>query len=555
MKKILTTALFLASIGLLQSCQQSAKVPPKTEEESAGDGAAAGSNSPAGVTSQTPDAASGSPDPAVVAVPNLSADCQATYDQLEKLRAGIPYVFSDLQRKPDEIDADLQTSIQLAEKFLEDCGDNSYSPGVKVLLARNLSSRYKRQQAAYKTNLTKQTGLAKLNRVQRAQIAAQVKTLMTSYLDRIEELGQEGLAASKPGTRPHCEALSVLADLSFTYLRDNESHRTLAGQYLAAGCEDVLKGNQDYYYNITMSYLRENKFEQAREHILQVLKDRSDRPQYVIYNICLFEALYALGEMESLEELMVLFQKEYVERLKDSTLPKSLWAQYSQWSLISDFWVGFATYALGDMDSARAGFQRYIDKIDQMEQELGQVGKELPSVVRIYRDFRARDYTKYIQEFHGKVPGVEFDDGVEWLTGRPINFARTREEGKVLGILFRQAKNIRALPFLKLLDSLQKQNPDKFTAATLSFMPKGLSAEGRQQRLDNLRNELQDNELGLSAGFDSSDKHQVFRGLHATVGSASFIIFDSEGKSAWYHVDPTSRDLNTLQRVADRLLQ
>ena len=232
MKKILTTALFLATIGWLPSCQQSARGPEKVEDEGDGAGAAAATTTPEKTSSP------GSSDPAVVTAPELSAECQEAYGQLQKLREGIPYVFSDLKRKPDEIDADLQRSIQLGEKFLADCGENAYSPGVKVLLARHLSSRYKRQEALYKTNLTKQTGLKKLNRTQRAQIAAQVKALMTAYLDRIEELGQAGLAASKPGTRTHCEGLSVLADLSFNYLRDNKSHRTLAGQYLAAGCED-----------------------------------------------------------------------------------------------------------------------------------------------------------------------------------------------------------------------------------------------------------------------------------------------------------------------------
>ena len=325
MNKILKTALFLATIGLLPSCQQSARGPEKTEEEGGGAGAAVSPKNPGKTVSPAgSEATPGLPGSAEVKAPELSADCQEAYDQLQKLRPGIPYVFSDLKRKPDEIDADLQRSIQLAEKFLADCGENAYSPGVKVLLARHLSSRYKRQEAVYKTSLTKQTGLKKLNRTQRAQIAAQVKALMTAYLDRIEELGQAGLAASKPGTRDHCEGLSVLADLSFNYLRDNKSHRTLAGQYLAAGCEDILKGNQDYYYNICMSYLRDNRFVEAREYILKVLKDRSDRHQYAIYNICLFEALYALGEMEELEELMVRIQKEYVERLKDSTLPKSI---------------------------------------------------------------------------------------------------------------------------------------------------------------------------------------------------------------------------------------
>ena len=59
----------------------------------------------------------------------------------------------------------------------------------------------------------------------------------------------------------------------------------------------------------------------------------------------------------------------------------------------------------------------------------------------------------------------------------------------------------------------------------------------------------------MSAGFDTTEKYKVFRGLHATVGSASFIMFDAAGQAAWYHVDPTERDLNTLQRNADRLMQ
>ena len=190
-----------------------------------------------------------------------------------------------------------------------------------------------------------------------------------------------------------------------------------------------------------------------------------------------------------------------------------------------------------------------------MEQELAQVGKQLPSVARIYRDFRARDYKKYLEEFQGKVPSLELDADVEWLTGKPVSFAAARKEGKVVAILFRQPKNLRALSFLKLLNGLQQQNPDKFVAVTLSFMPKGITPQARQQRADNLRGELQENELGLSAGFDITEKYKVFRSLHATVGSASFIMFDSAGQAAWYHVDPTERDLNTLQRVADRLMQ
>ena len=107
MNKILKTALFLATIGLLPSCQQSARGPEKTEEEGGGAGAAVSPKNPAKTAPSGSKVTPGLPGPAEVKPPQLSADCQEAYDQLQKLRPGIPYVFSDLKRKPDEIDADL----------------------------------------------------------------------------------------------------------------------------------------------------------------------------------------------------------------------------------------------------------------------------------------------------------------------------------------------------------------------------------------------------------------------------------------------------------------
>ena len=566
MKKLLTTTVLFAFLGVLQSCQPAARAPVETAQEEEAGGAATkgsaaakgGADADAGTTPAAPSGGTTAPAAVKPAEPPalaLSPECQAIYDELKKLRAGIPYIFHDLQRSHEDIDKDLIRSIELGDRFLKNCGESAYSAEVKASFARHLSSRYKRQEFAYKDALTKQLGLPKLTRAQRAQVAAQVKSLMKSYLDRIEQLGQEALAASRPGDATHCEGLSVLADLSFNYLGDNKSHIELSRQYIAAGCEDVLAGNQDYHFNIGMSLLREGQYEQARDHILEVLKERSDRAQFVLYNICLFEALYALGDLEGVENLMIRVQEEYGERMKDGSLPKSIWAQYQQWSLICDFWMGFASYGLGEVEVAQANFQRYVDRIDQMEQELAQAGKQLPSVARIYRDFRAKDYKKYLEEFQGKVPSLDLDAGVEWLTGKPVSLAAAREAGKVVAILFRQPRNLRAFSFLKLLNELQEQNPEKFIAVTLSFMPKGITPQARQQRADSLRGELQENDLGVSAGFDTTEKYKVFRSLHATVGSASFIMFDSAGQAAWYHVDPTERDLNTLQRIADRLMQ
>ena len=263
MKKLLTTTVLFAFLGVLQSCQPAARAPVETAQEEEAGGAATkgsaaakgGAGADAGTTPAAPSGGTTAPAAVKPAEPPalaLSPECQAIYDELKKLRAGIPYIFHDLQRSHEDIDKDLIRSIELGDRFLKNCGESAYSAEVKASFARHLSSRYKRQEFAYKDALTKQLGLPKLTRAQRAQVAAQVKSLMKSYLDRIEQLGQEALAASRPGDATHCEGLSVLADLSFNYLGDNKSHIELSRQYIAAGCEDVLAGNQDYHFNIGM---------------------------------------------------------------------------------------------------------------------------------------------------------------------------------------------------------------------------------------------------------------------------------------------------------------
>ena len=197
MKKLLTTTVLFAFLAVLQSCQPAARGPVETKEEEAGGGAGAKTTPAAPTASDTrPAPAAAKPvEPSALA---LSPECQAIYDELKKLRAGIPYVFHDLQRSHEDIDKDLRRSIELSDKFLKDCGESAYSAEVKASFARHLSSRYKRQELAYKDALTKQLGLPKLTRAQRAQIAAQVKSLMKGYLDRIEELGQEALRQILP---------------------------------------------------------------------------------------------------------------------------------------------------------------------------------------------------------------------------------------------------------------------------------------------------------------------------------------------------------------------
>ena len=143
MKKTLTFVVLFACLGLLQSCQPSARVPVDSEDE--GSGSEAGKSVVDGVAGIGKPEAGLKVEPSKAeAAPALSAECQAVYDEFNKLRAGIPYVFHDLKRSPQEIDDVLKKSIGLADKFLENCGESAYAAEVKVVFVRHLSSRYKR---------------------------------------------------------------------------------------------------------------------------------------------------------------------------------------------------------------------------------------------------------------------------------------------------------------------------------------------------------------------------------------------------------------------------
>ncbi|MCZ6794213.1 MAG: hypothetical protein O7J95_11440, partial [Planctomycetota bacterium] len=219
---------------------------------------------------------------------------------------------------------------------------------------------------------------------------------------------------------------------------------------------------------------------------------------------------------------------------------------------ISGFWLGFVRYALGDIEGAKKHLRENVEYLDRREEELTAQGKRLPNVQQIFRDFRARDVLMFLEEYQGKPARTDFKSGIRWATARTVDL--TRAKGTVMPVLFSKPGNGRCVDVLLELDEYDRAY-DGISAMTLGFLPAHLEEAQVEQRVENMLEGLARHGIQIPAGYDETPSTRVFRDLHATVGTATFMVFDSDGKVAWYLPDPRNMDRKIVKRVLDRLLK
>jgi len=280
----------------------------------------------------------------------------------------------------------------------------------------------------------------------------------------------------------------------------------------------------------------------------------SSVPESPASDIRQFEAMYAAGDLEGIEKLMQWIRDEYPKRIasvKDS-LARS---QYDQWYHRALFEIGLARLALCDRDGAEQSFKQYVTEVDNLEAKLEAEGRQIDSVLPVIRDFRARPLLKYIHEFYGKVPSVDFDLQDMWATGNKVTLKESR--GKVVAVVFRRPGDRRSQGFLQAIDKLVKEREKEgLVGLTVGFLSGKRTPEGDAIKIRDHAAELASLDVSLPAGFDpDSEKQSIFRGTFATVGTASFAVFNRKGEHAWFLQDPRDVDSKVAGRVIDRLLK
>ncbi|MBN1443470.1 MAG: hypothetical protein JXA90_12240 [Planctomycetes bacterium] len=522
---------------------------------------AAGEGADTGVALGAGESAEPAPPPeSAAAVPppggeGLSDACREMLSELRSLRKAIPLVFTDAGRPTSEIAKDVLRSMELGERFLKECGEGDDVPWVKASLGRDLLVRLDVFLSERRTHWSQvvsqqfadqQIAPAQKRRMIEEEVAAMLAEDMKLYRERIAKLGEEALAASADGSEARRMALELLADAAYRS-GDPQRQMALAQRVLAEFPESP--NASKYLIDIGQAYLHLGRYRECVDHMKRVAEQRSNDADYVLFNGVLFDGLYGIGDLEGMEALMRKIGEEYPERMK-SIEGRVMRGQYEQWYDLREFWIGYARFALGDIAGAQKALDSCRTYLEEKKARLVREGSDLPKVQEIYLEFRVKDILTFLETYQGQLPRVDFDEGVRWATGNKLTLAEAR--GKVTGVVFRNPGNAVAASFLQEMDSLAREN-DSVAAITLGFFPSRIEEGQAQQRLEAMRKDLETLRVAAAGGFDASPGQSIFRSLHGTVGTASFILFDREGRFAWYVMDPRERDRRMLERVVLRL--
>ncbi len=490
----------------------------------------------------------------------VKSDCDKWLARHQELRKGIPLLFVDLVRTPDAIEKDVRASIRLAERFLEDCGDSSEAALLTAYLARDLLTLFDRYVEDLQAKTKKQLEESGVPEEERpAELKQIVEEESEKSLGRIRELAADSLAMAPGGDVARWVSLALNADLA----RKDENFQGQVEfatklleefpdtQYRSKFLVDV--GNALYFLG---------RVDEAAVWMEKVIdKHKGDR-QYPTYLETYFYSLYSAGNLEGMEAVLNKMRSEYPARLAKER-SRHYRSQYELWYDTSTFWLGFARYARGEIEGAKKAWREGIEYLEAKQKTLQAKGLALPSVPKIYLDFRYRKMLHFVEEYHGKEPVViedcqtagtittaDLSEGIRWATEKKLTLKDAK--GQAVGVLFRLPGNQMAETFLLELNELNRE-AEGIAAVTLGYLPRKFDEAKVEKRLENMRREHRELELDMPGGFDESPNWCVFRSAFGLVGTPSFAAFDRKGRFAWYLQDPRDRDRMIMVRLLERL--
>jgi tetratricopeptide (TPR) repeat protein len=560
--RALSVSLAALATSLVAGCQSPPSGAPPTEggpaasqpPAAAPDGSGGGNGDAAGnaSVSRQPHAPLGGP-------------CEEMLVRLRDIDVLVPIAIAQAKRSQEQLNNDAREGIALARRFLAECPGTEPTAEVRALLARLLlarGGRHREEEAAARQKKLKDSGLSP-EEIEEAWKAEKEKLdgEMAAYHEEARILARLA-AGSREDRKARLTGLFVLMKLADQQGRFEDARR-LARELFA---EDPDHPNASSIHISTASgYLSERRYKEAAEHLRGVIEKREADPEYVVYNDLLFNALTGLGDLEGMEDLAHRIRAEYPDRMQGQAI-EYYRGLYEQWYYNALFWIGFVRMALGDVDGAKAAFRESIAEVEALEARLKPEGKVLNNVIKIYLDNRTRDLLQYLEDLHGKPPAtmdekgvarpLDFDLGPYWATEEKLTLEGSR--GKVVAAVCQTQgwHEGRSPPFLQAIDRLVKErSADGLRGVWLSFLTGRKGPEEDARALAALRDERKTLGVSLPAGYDPDRvSQQLFRSLHATVGTSTFFVFDRNGCYAWYMSDPLGRDVQIARRVIARIL-
>lgn len=226
--------------------------------------------------------------------------------------------------------------------------------------------------------------------------------------------------------------------------------------------------------------------------------------------------------------------------------PPAVRRQFEAYIDRMQFEIGFAHYALGQIDPAKEAFDRSFAWLSEKMKEgrLSQVGK-------IFYD-RAHRLRTVLGELHGR-PCPSLAPVDLWVSGGEFDIEAN--QGNVVALLFFPYGNERAEEFLRATQKFTEEHwSEGFRAAWVSY-PVGLNDLPKQG--EKLRAEASRLGVTMPVGLMTAEKMPIplcgeFR---LAMPTPTLVLVDRSGNVAWYKQDPTFRDFDTSHRVVRRLLR
>jgi tetratricopeptide (TPR) repeat protein len=464
-----------------------------------------------------------------------SGPCAERYQALKKLFDSLPRDFRSPGRPLEQVAREVEEGKKLAESLLAECGSSPLAAEVAYMEAFLILVTFERS-------------------VQAGEVKPE------TLADRVQELLGRAAAAAPAGSLRAAECLNLTAHLlkkRASYQPDPELRRR-DWEAMRESCRKLLSQRPDWperrsiQLSIADSFMAEGEFQEARAH-LETLALDSGGEEVFNYQEKLFDALSGCGALEAMEALVVRRQADYPERLLSPRITLLERQSMEVWLDLAEFWLGHIRFALGDIPGARAALLRHITQLDEKEAELKARGELLPNTPRIFRDLRSRDLLDFIDHYLGKPPELDFDFGDLWATSSRVTLKSAR--GKVVAALFRNPDpgDRASAQFLQGLERLWRRDRSRGLEMLVAGFLVGVDPPAAQ--LEAMREEMKSLKVDLPAGLDPHrPEPAIFQAMHANWGSPSFVVFDREGRLAWYLLDPRPKDLGVAERVLTRLL-
>jgi tetratricopeptide (TPR) repeat protein len=468
-------------------------------------------------------------------------DCD---DLLETFRATYKGIPEDLRgMSTDEANRfakRIEKATSDTDQFLRSCPTLAAVPEVHYYKMKFLHLMSTRVRFSIMSSLPKVKGRVQVGALDRA---------LQPYYRSLQFHADKAYAGLPKGHEFRSEALEIRA-WAFYKLKDHPNAQRDYNEYLTNYPESGRKA--DITSSLARVYLDVKAYDRGIDIVKKALKDPavSKSDTYPHLGDLLWKLNEAKGDFDGMSQaadlVLKIFPMQAKRRKPGQGNPRTA-EMFERTIDVSGFRSAYVKLASGQYPEALQAFRKHVATIDKKEDVLKRTAKQLKPVSSIYRE-RSRKTADFIENHVGKTAPMDFELQDRWTTEKKTTLARSK--GKVIALIFRGVGDVRSAIFLEELDRFCAKDKS-LELVTISYLH---SAKNIDEQIDRGRDELLEIGYENAAGFDPDmTGKSLFRAYGAYVGSATFLIFDTNGHPAWFQQDPRTVDINLAKRILERL--